>query len=316
MVLMENQAKNKNHTEKDSFEVFHRPVMVQEVIQFLEPKNGIFIDATLGGGGHAEAILSVLEDGYLIGIDLDQDAIAYSQLRLNRFSNFRFFNCNFLELESVMQEVINNSLYQNVKIMGVLFDLGVSWHQIRTPERGFSYELNGPLDMRFGKNITKKASNIIRNASLPELEKILREFGEEKFYRRIARTIYEKRKQLNTTQELISLIESLLKSMPRKVKRKALQRTFQAFRIATNDELNNLKKGILVALNLLAIGGRILILSYHSLEDRLVKNTFRDFAQRDRLQILTKKPVRPTEDEINRNPAAYSARLRAAIKIG
>lgn len=311
---MENYELATNHPQKDNSAVFHRSVMVPEVIQFLAPKNGIFIDATLGGGGHAEAILSVLEDGCLIGIDLDQEAIAYSQLRLSRFSNFLLFNCNFLELEPIIEEVKKNPLYQNMKIMGVLFDLGVSWHQIRTPERGFSYELNGPLDMRFGKSITIKASKIIHYASLPELDKILCAFGEERYHRRIARAIYEKRKQLNTTQELISVIESQLKTMPRKVKKKALQRTFQAFRIATNDELNNLRKGLLIALKLLAVGGRILVLSYHSLEDRLVKNTFRDFAQQDRLEILTKKPARPTEEEINRNPAAYSARLRAAVK--
>jgi 16S rRNA (cytosine1402-N4)-methyltransferase len=312
--LMENYDLVTDHPQKDNSEVFHRPVMVPEVIKFLAPKNGIFIDATLGGGGHAEAILKVLEDGCLIGIDLDPEAIAYSQLRLSRFSNFRLFNCNYLELEPIVEAVRKNPLYQDMEIMGILFDLGVSWHQIRTPERGFSYELNGPLDMRFGERIKNKASNIIRYASLPEVEKILREFGEERFYKRIARAIYEKRKQLNTTQELISLIESQLKTMPGKVKRKALQRAFQAFRIATNDELNNLRKGLLIALKLLTIGGRIIVLSYHSLEDRLVKNTFRDWAKQDKLKVLTKKPVRPTEEEINRNPAAFSARLRAAVK--
>jgi 16S rRNA (cytosine1402-N4)-methyltransferase len=312
---MENQAVNKNHTGKDSSEVFHRPVMVQEVIQFLAPKDGIFFDATIGGGGHAEAILSVLANGFLIGTDLDQEAIAYSQLRLNRFANFRLFNCNFLELEPIMQEITKNPLYQKKQLMGVLFDLGVSWHQVRTPERGFSYGLNGPLDMRFSKDLRNKASDIIHHTSLPELEKILREFGEERFYRRIARAIFEQRKRLNNTQDLIALIESQLKSMPKPVKKKALQRTFQALRIATNDELNNLEKGLQVALKLLAVGGRVVILSYHSLEDRIVKNTLRELAKQGKLEIFTKKPVRSTISEIQVNPAAHSARLRAAIKI-
>jgi 16S rRNA (cytosine1402-N4)-methyltransferase len=312
-VLMETKDIDQNR--KNEPEVFHHPVMVQEVIQFLAPKNGIFVDATVGGGGHAEAILSVLENGFLVGIDLDQEAIAYSRLRLNRYPNFRLFNNNFTELEQILKEVSKIPICQSLKLMGVLIDLGVSYHQIRTPERGFSYELSGPLDMRFGLDTMRKAQDIIRRSSLPELEKILREFGEERFYKRIARAIYDNRNRLNNTRELINLIETRLKGMPRPLRKKALQRTFQALRIATNDELNNLQKGLQVALRLLAPGGRIIILSYHSLEDRLVKQTFREFAKQQKLEILTKKPLRPMIDEVSQNPAAHSARLRAAIKI-
>ena len=178
--LMENEKVNIKINQKKT-EVFHRPVMVQEVIQFLTPKNGIFIDATVGGGGHAQAILSVLENGFLVGIDLDQEAIAYSQLRLNQYQNFRIFNCNFTEIEQVVREIQKEPYCQDLKIMGILFDLGVSLHQIQTPERGFSYDLDGPLDMRFGAGVTRQAKEIICRSSLPGIEKILRNFGEERF---------------------------------------------------------------------------------------------------------------------------------------
>lgn len=312
--IMENRVVNKALNQKKS-EVFHRPVMVQEVINFLGPQNGIFIDTTIGGGGHAEAILSVLENGFLIGIDLDQEAIAYSQLRLNQYQNFRLFNCNFTDMEQMVREVLKQPLCQNFKLMGILFDLGVSLHQIRTPERGFSYDLDGPLDMRFGANIPLKAKDIIRRSSLPEIEKILRNFGEERFFKRIARNIWENRNRLTNTRDIIGLIESCLRGKPRPVKRKSLQRTFQALRITTNCELSNIRKGLEVALRILANGGRIIVLSYHSLEDRIVKQTFRELAKHGKLEILTKKPARPGEEEVRQNPASHSARLRAAIKI-
>lgn len=290
--------------------VFHTPVMEREVIQYLVPKNGIFLDATLGGGGHSEAILSVLENGFLVGIDLDPASISYSQLRLKGYNNFRLFNCNFVEMEEVLKK------FFELPLMGVLFDLGVSLYQVRTPERGFSYELNGPLDMRFNPEDRIRAFDIIQRSSLPKLEKILHEFGEERYYRRIARAIWQNRQKINNTKELANLIESCLKGMPSFVKRKAQKRTFQALRIATNNELDNLQKGLRVALELLAVGGRIVVLAYHSLEDRIVKNTFRDFVRKGKLEILLKKPLRPTEEELRQNPFAKSARLRAALKIG
>lgn len=295
--------------------VFHQPVMVQEVIQFLAPSKGIILDATVGGGGHAEAIISLLANGFLIGIDLDPEAIAYCQSRLNRFSNFRLFNCNFIEMEQVLNQVRMLPSLSNLKLEGVLFDLGVSLHQIQTPKRGFSYELNGPLDMRFNPDSSHNAFDLIRGSSLFELERILNDFGEEKFSRRIAKAIYEKRKTLNTTKALADLIQSQLRKKPPMVKRKALQRTFQALRIATNEELTNLQKGLKIALRLLAPQGRIVVLAYHSLEDRIVKNTFRELAKQGKLAIVTKKPIRPTEAELIENPASDSARLRSAIKI-
>lgn len=315
-VLIEpvNKDENQKSMAKDLV-IFHQPVMVQEVIQFLAPKNGIFVDATLGGGGHAEAILSILENGFLVGIDLDPAAISYSQLRLNHYSNFRLFCNNFTQLEPILSEVSGYPQCHNLKLMGVLFDLGVSYHQIRTPQRGFSYDLNGPLDMRFGQASNRKAVDIIRRSSLPELKRILREFGEERFYQRIARAISLKRYALNETRELTDLIEAQLKGKPRPIRKKALQRTFQAFRIAVNDELNNLKKGLAVALKLLAPGARIVVLSYHSLEDRIVKQAFRELAKKKELAIITRKPLLPDQAEIYQNPAAHSARLRAAVKL-
>ncbi len=314
-VLMENQVTNKKQA-KANPEIFHRPAMVQEVIQFLVPKNGIFVDATVGGGGHAEAILLVLENGFLVGIDLDQEAIAFSQLRLKRFSNFRLFNNNYTELDRILEEIAQNPEYQQFKLMGVLFDLGISLHQVRTPKRGFSYELNGPLDMRFGQGIDCKAIEIIRHFTLPEMEKILQEFGEERFYKRIARTIFENRQKLNSTNDLTDLIRNQLINKPRPMIKKALQRIFQALRITTNNELKNLETGLQLALKLLAPEGRIVVLSYHSLEDRIVKLTFRELAKHGKLEILTKKPLKPLNDEIRQNPAAASACLRAAMKIG
>ncbi len=312
--LMENEKVNIKLNQKKT-EIFHRPVMVQEVIQFLTPKKGIFIDATFGGGGHAQAILSVLENGFLVGIDLDQEAIAYSQLRLNQYQNFRLFNCNFTEIEQIVTEIQKETLYQNFKIMGILFDFGVSLHQIQTPERGFSYDLDGPLDMRFGTSITRQAKDIICRSSLPEIEKILRNFGEERFFKRIAKNIWENRNRITNTRDIITLIELSLRKMPRLVKRKSLQRTFQALRIATNCELSNIRMGLELALRIINKGGRIVVLSYHSLEDRIVKQTFRESAKQGQLKILTKKPARPTDEEIKQNPASHSAHLRAAIKI-
>ncbi|MEO0114895.1 MAG: 16S rRNA (cytosine(1402)-N(4))-methyltransferase RsmH [candidate division WOR-3 bacterium] len=294
---------------------FHRPVMVREVIQYLAPKKGIFIDATVGGGGHAEAILAALEAGFLIGIDLDPEAISYSQRRLNRFNNFHLFNCNFTEMGEVIQEFRKTSICNNQQVMGILFDLGVSFHQIRSAQRGFSFELNGPLDMRFNSESPLKAYDIIRRSSLPEIETIIRQFGEEKFAKRIAKAIWQKRKELKTTTQLADLITQQLKRLPDAVKRKAMRRTFQALRMATNNELENLQKGLLTVLELLAPGGRIVVLAYHSLEDRIVKNTFREFARQGKIEILTKKPLRPTPTEIQQNPQAHSARLRAAVKI-
>jgi 16S rRNA (cytosine1402-N4)-methyltransferase len=296
--------------------IFHNPVMVREVIQYLAPKDGIILDATLGGGGHSEAILSVLENGFLVGIDLDPAAISYSQSRLVGYKNFRLFNCNFMEMDKVLEKVLILPECQNLRLMGVLFDLGVSLYQIRTPERGFSYQLNGPLNMSFNPFSQIKAIDVIRRSSLPKLEEILREFGEERYYRRIAKAIWLKRQRLSNTKELVNLIESCLLAKPRFIKQKAVQRTFQALRIATNNELDNLFKGLLTALELLSLGGRIVVLAYHSLEDRIVKNTFRLFARQGKLEILTKKPLRPTEKERHKNPYATSARLRAAIKIG
>jgi 16S rRNA (cytosine1402-N4)-methyltransferase len=312
--IMENR-KIKLTLNQKKFEIFHRPVMVQEVIQLLAPKNGIFLDSTVGGGGHAEAILTVLENGLLLGMDLDQEALAYSQLRLNQYQNFRLFNCNFTEMEPIVREIQKEPYCKNLKIMGILFDLGVSLHQIQTPERGFSYDLEGPLDMRFGGSITRKAQDIIRRSSLPEIEKILRNFGEERFFKRIARNIWENRNRLTNTRDMNALIESSLRRMPRPVKRKSLQRTFQALRIATNCELSNLRKGLEIALQIIGEGGRIVVLSYHSLEDRIAKQTFREAAKQGELKILTKKPTRPSDEETQQNPAARSARLRAAIKI-
>lgn len=289
----------------------HTPVMVEEVLHYLSPEEGkTYVDCTLGGGGHAENIklqttnLPAGRHGCkIIGIDQDSDAIEYSKKRLSKFGDINFVHDNFANLKK----------HLSGKVDGFLFDLGVSSYQIDTGSRGFSFQKEGPLDMRMAQNQSLSAEVIINTFSIAELEKIFFEFGEERFGKRIARAIETKRKaaKLKTTTELKEIIE---KAIPTWRKRESVARIFQALRIAVNCELEKLTGALADAVSLLNPGGRIVIISYHSLEDRIVKHLFREYAKDGILNSLTRKPVLASQVEIMENPRSRSAKLRAAEK--
>ncbi|MCX7785931.1 MAG: 16S rRNA (cytosine(1402)-N(4))-methyltransferase RsmH [candidate division WOR-3 bacterium] len=296
--------------------VFHQPVMVDEVIHYLMTEQlnskipSLYIDATVGGGGHTQAILEHLpeKNSIVIGLDCDLEAINYTKNRLKNYSNLYLFKMNYIKINEVVQK------FPQYSVQGVLFDFGASYHQLTSGQRGFSYKENGPLDMRFDQNLRPTAKDIIQNSSPQALKKIFKEFGEERFAHKIAQEVYRNRDRINTTYDLVEIIQQIIPSY--KIK-KTFARIFQALRIAVNQELENIQHGLNCAIKILSDGGRIVTIAYHSLEDRIVKNTFRTLAQNHqefRLKVLTKKPVRPTLKEIKFNPAAHSARLRAAEK--
>lgn len=306
--------------------IYHTPVLKEKVTEYLiTDKSGVYVDATVGTGGHAEAVLERLtEKGRLIGIDKDKDSLKISEERLRRFGKkVEFFNQSY----SYLPEILQN---QNLdKINGVLFDLGLSSYQLDDPERGFSYSSEGQLDMRFDREEGKRAMDIINEYPVDKLDRIFKEYGEERFSKRIARVIVEKReiRKIESTREL----KDLVKSIPRaKSDVKTLSRIFQALRIEVNDELSELRKGLDAGIEALAPGGRVCVISYHSLEDRIVKNKFAELTRgcicppdfpictcggKKVLKILTRKPVLPDEKEIQENPRARSAKLRSAEKI-
>ncbi len=302
----------------------HSPVMVQEAIEYLNirPKTTI-IDATLGGGGHAKAILEASKTVKLIGIDRDADAIEAARENLKAFGNrVDLIHANFVSLKSHLASHISH-------IDGILFDLGVSSHQIDSAERGFSFQSDAPLDMRMDKSGKTTAEELINNLSREEIEKMIREYGEERYYKRIASAIV-RRRPVSTTSGLADIIRhSIPKTSPQNTT-KSIARVFQAFRIAVNDELNNLRIALEDSIDLLSSRGRIVVISYHSLEDRIVKEVFKRESidcvcppklpacvckHRKKLNIMTKKPVTPGDAELNSNPRSRSAKLRAAERI-
>ncbi len=293
--------------------ILHRPVLLKEVIKFFRPKsNENFIDCTLGGGGHAYEILKrTSPQGKLLAIDLDKKALQLSRERLKEFSDrIILVQDNFVNLKKIVNEQI-----PNLPISGILFDLGLSLDQIKTGWLGFSFSQEAELDMRLsGKGL--KAEEIINQWSENELSSIFRRYGEEKLSREIAQEICQqrKRKKIKSTKELANLI---IKVYQKKGKRRGkihpATKVFQALRIVVNQELENLKKAIPQAVELLKPKGRIIVISFHSLEDRIVKNFFLD--NQDKLKIITKKPVRPSEEEIEINIRARSAKMRVAEKI-
>jgi 16S rRNA (cytosine1402-N4)-methyltransferase len=294
---------------------YHTPVMTSEVLSFLEPgrkfniidnRSPMFIDGTVGDGGHAQLILENLSQGIVVGLDWDADAVEHTRIRLKDFSNFHLFHTSYTNIDKVAAEFPNHYL------QGVLLDLGVSLYQITAPGRGFTYSAEGPLDMRYNQTIPARiAKDIIKQSALDELTKIFIEFGEDRYARKIARHIHDKRWKINNTTQLADAIKEII---PLKNQNKTLSRIFQALRIAVNNELANIKTGLEKAIDLLSSGARIVVIAYHSLEDRIVKQTFRDYAGSNILKILTKKPLRPQFSEVSINQSARSARLRAAEK--
>ena len=304
----------------------HTPVMAEEVTEFLTINpDGVYIDGTIGGGGHAEVILDRLTDKALyIGIDKDATAIDYCKERFkDSTAKVELFQGNF----SMMYEIAERMSVKGVD--GVLLDLGVSSTQIDLPERGFSFSSDGPLDMRMDQDSGISAADLIKSLTERELADLIYEYGEERHSRKIATAIvnFQKESQLRTTSDLSSIVKRVIMG---NMKTKSLARVFQALRIAVNDELSSLEEGLSAAIKLLKKGGRIVVLSYHSLEDRIVKNRLRDLSKshiedpesptgyRDQvkeLKLLTKKVIKPTGSEIERNPRSRSARLRAAEKL-
>ena len=283
----------------------HIPILLKESIDFLNVKEGkAFVDCTLGGGGHTENIKIQNPKSKIIGIDMDQAAIQAAKTRLAKYKDIEFVKDNFKNLGKIVKN----------KVEGILLDLGLSSHQIDTAQRGFSLQKEGPLDMRMDQSQKLTAREIINHFHQDKLEKIFREFGEERFAHRIAKAIVIKREaeEITTTLELKKIIEL---AIPTWRKRESVTRVFQALRIAVNQELENLKSALHDAIELLKPGGRIVVISYHSLEDRIVKLTFKQAAQSGKLEILTKKPLRPSAREISSNPRAKSAKLRAGEKI-
>ena len=280
----------------------HIPVMANEAVQYLQPAPGkVFVDCTLGGGGHTEALGTGVR---VIAFDRDRDAIEAAKKKLAAYNSIEYIHDNFANLKKHVKE----------KVDGILFDLGVSSDQIDTPARGFSFRSGGLLDMRMDASQKLTAAEIVNDWPPGGLEKIFKEYGEERFAKRISNGIRATRteKPIKTTLELKEIIE---KAIPTWKKRESVTRIFQALRLAVNSELNNLSQALKDAVALLRPGGRIVVISYHSLEDRIVKHAFRAFAQNGILKIMTKKPLPPAAQEIEENPRAKSAKLRAAEKL-
>ncbi|MCS6966718.1 MAG: 16S rRNA (cytosine(1402)-N(4))-methyltransferase RsmH [Candidatus Kapabacteria bacterium] len=293
---------------------FHEPVMVREALElWFRSPDGIYVDGTLGSGGHTAALLKRLSpEGHIVGMDIDPNAIAYCQQRFAtelQQGRLRLIRANFRQACEVLHDLKG-------KVQGFLLDLGLSWHQVDTPERGFTFRARGPLDMRFGPDSPQTAEALLAAASEEELASLLRRYGEEPRARVLARRIVQRRRStpLRTTADLRAVVEEVV---PPPHRLKSLARVFQALRIAVNDELGALREALECAPHLLAPTGRIVVISYHSLEDRIVKEMFRQsFASNmPLLRILTPKPLRPSAEEIQQNPRARSARLRAAERL-
>jgi len=313
---------------------YHTPVLLKEVVNQLQPhRGGLYVDCTAGGGGHAREILRACgPDGQLIGLDWDEEAVAASRERLGEFgARVQLVRANYVELERVLMSLGVTA------VDGVLFDLGVSSRQFDEAARGFSFQREGPLDMRMSRHPRESrgefgatARDVLRSASLEELAKIFRVYGEEKRARAIAHKIVEEREHtpIETTTQLAKLVERVLGHRYGAIH--PATRVFQALRIAVNDELGNLKRGLESATQLLKSGGRIAVISFHSLEDRIVKQFFVEKStgcicppdlpacgcgRKEVLRIVTKKPVTADETEVRANPRARSAKLRVAEKV-
>ena len=305
----------------------HEPVMREEVLSWLVGnKTGIYVDGTIGGAGHARAILENTQ-ARLIGIDCDADALSAAEERLASFGARKvLIKANFADLSGVLETLGVE------KVDGVLMDLGVSSHQLDTAHRGFSFSQAAPLDMRMDQDLKLSAYDVVNRFGQTELEKIIRSYGEERMASRIVRAILRKRRAspIETTVDLAGLVASVMPPAMRRQKIHPATRTFQALRIAVNNELECIVPAIEGAAGALSVGGRICVISFHSLEDRIVKNTFRDLSatcicpkdipycicqQKAVLKVLTRKAVVPSVRESQLNPRARSAKLRAAERI-
>ncbi len=290
-------------------EIAHVPVMLEEVLIMLKvKKSGVYVDGTVGLGGHAEGILKSVEGGCtLIGIDKDEEALKIAKERLKGF-DVHFIRDRFPNMDAV----ISNLGYKEVD--GIFLDLGVSTLQLKSEGRGFSFLKDEPLDMRMDNRQTLTALRIISGYPEKDLAHILWQYGEERFSRKIARAIVNAREQkpIRTCRELSQIIE---KAIGRKGRIHPATKTFQALRIEVNKELTELSMAINTGINILKSGGRFCILSYHSLEDRIVKHSFKELAHKGMVSIITKKPLIPKKEEQRLNPSSRSAKLRTVEKL-
>lgn len=291
----------------------HRPVMVAEVLAVLAvERGGVFVDCTVGEGGHARAILERGGPGVrLIGLDRDEEALTVAADSLREFSpQVTLHRESFAHLSGVLaREGVE-------QVSGVLFDLGVSSPQLDRPERGFSYQKSGPLDMRMDSRQPLTAADLVNSLPEEELAGLIARYGEERWAGRIARFIVEwrSRKPLLTTDELVEVIKAAMPAGARRYGGHPARRTFQALRIAVNDELGELERALGPAFAACAPGGRLCVISFHSLEDRVVKRCFADLAAGP-ARLLTRRPLRPCSQEVATNPRARSARLRAVERV-
>ncbi len=311
-----------------SIECAHKPVLLDECIEALAIRSdGVYVDGTLGRAGHSSEIVKKLgAGGCLIGIDRDSDAIEAGNKRLGEYKDkVKLYHGNFRDMAYILDELKVSGAD------GILLDLGVSSPQLDEAERGFSYMEDAPLDMRMDRSCGMTAAELVNTAAEEELARILFEYGEERYSRRVAGNIvrYREKKKIETTLELVGIIKSAMPSSALREKQHPAKRSFQALRIAVNDELGALTQVLENAVGCLNAGGRLAIITFHSLEDRLVKKSFKQMAnpctcppeipmcvcgKKPLIDIVTGKPIVPTPEEIERNPRARSAKLRVAIK--
>ena len=307
----------------------HTSVLLEPSIEQLQIRpNGIYVDGTLGGGGHSYHIAERLtEDGRLIGIDRDEDAICAASKRLEPFTDrVTIVKNNYGNIREVLDRL------EISQVDGILLDLGVSSYQLDTAERGFSYMQDAPLDMRMDREQPLSARDVVNTYSEEELRRILYDYGEEKFARNIAANIVKRRSErpIETTLELAELVRSAMPAQARREKQHPAKRTFQAIRIAVNDELGAVEDMLGKAVDLLNPGGRLAVITFHSLEDRIVKAAMAEAARgctcppefpvcicgkKPRVRLVTRKPIVPGAAELEENPRARSAKLRVAEKL-
>ncbi len=311
-----------------SIDCAHKPVLLDECIEALSIRpDGVYVDGTLGRAGHSSEIVKRLgAGGCLIGIDRDSDAIEAGNKRLGEYKDkVKLYHGNFRDMAYILDELGISGAD------GILLDLGVSSPQLDEAERGFSYMEDAPLDMRMDRSCGMTAAELVNTAAEEELARILFEYGEERYSRRIAGNIvrYRDKKRIETTLELVGIIKSAMPASALREKQHPAKRSFQALRIAVNDELGALTQVLENAVGCLNAGGRLAIITFHSLEDRLVKKSFKQMAnpctcppeipicvcgKKPMIDIVTGKPIVPTPEEIERNPRARSAKLRVAVK--
>ncbi len=270
----------------------------------------VIADCTVGTGGHAEAILERIgKSGYLIGIDIDEEALRLAKQRLSAISrNFKLYHANYTQINALLRK----STFRQLD--GAVFDLGVSSLQLDTPSRGFSIRHNATLDMRMDRRERLTAADIVSKYPEKALEKVFREWGQERFARRIANRIVQERKRrpITSTARLADIVQDALPYRYRFRRIHPATKIFMALRIAVNNEIENLREGIISVVPLLKPAARMCVISFHSIEDRIVKNIFREYMQRRELVIITKRPICASQDEIRNNPRSRSAKLRVA----